>query len=135
MYLAGHDMWVKMAPMPEPRFRFDAAYANGFVYVFGGGWGLYPLNPMGCLEGRVAAWMLRCCLCRSQPAAKTPLRQAHRFHHYHCLNLHCLPHCAGDTSSICTTAPGSTEGPTCIVRGATQTAFKYLDVSYPGAHL
>lgn len=72
LYLAGHDLWVKMAPMPEPRYRFDAAYANGFVYVFG-----------------------------------------------------------GDTSSICTTAPGSTEGPTWIVRGATQTAFKYLDVSYP----
>jgi hypothetical protein len=31
MYLADHDLWVPMAPMPEPRFRFDAAYANGFT--------------------------------------------------------------------------------------------------------
>lgn len=36
MYLADHDAWVPSAPMPEPRFRFDAAYANGFTYVFGG---------------------------------------------------------------------------------------------------
>lgn len=36
LYLAAYDLWVPMAPMPEPRFRFDAAYANGFVYVFGG---------------------------------------------------------------------------------------------------
>ncbi|KAL4425842.1 hypothetical protein ABPG75_009858 [Micractinium tetrahymenae] len=36
MYLADYDLWVPMAPMPEPRFRFDAAAANGFVYAFGG---------------------------------------------------------------------------------------------------
>lgn len=31
---------VPMAPLPEPRFRFDAAAANGFVYAFGGTGGL-----------------------------------------------------------------------------------------------
>ncbi|KAL4445772.1 hypothetical protein ABPG77_008971 [Micractinium sp. CCAP 211/92] len=36
LYLADYDRWVPMAPMPEPRFRFDAAAANGFVYAFGG---------------------------------------------------------------------------------------------------
>ncbi|GAB4820866.1 hypothetical protein N2152v2_007912 [Parachlorella kessleri] len=36
LYLAAYDLWVPMAPMPEPRFRFDAAFANGFVYAFGG---------------------------------------------------------------------------------------------------
>lgn len=36
MYLADYDLWVPMAPLPEPRFRFDAAAANGFVYAFGG---------------------------------------------------------------------------------------------------
>lgn len=40
VYLADHNAWVPAAPMPEPRFRLDAAFANGFVYAFGGEGGL-----------------------------------------------------------------------------------------------
>ncbi len=35
-YIASQDIWIPKAPMVEPRFRFDAAFINGAVYVFGG---------------------------------------------------------------------------------------------------
>lgn len=35
-YVVDHDTWVERAPMPEARFRMDAAMVDGVAYVFGG---------------------------------------------------------------------------------------------------
>lgn len=35
-YIGDHDIWVPKVPIPGPRFRMDAAYVDGVVYVFGG---------------------------------------------------------------------------------------------------
>lgn len=35
-YVGSHNIWVSKVPIPAPRFRMDAAYVDGVVYVFGG---------------------------------------------------------------------------------------------------
>lgn len=35
-YIGDHDIWVSKVPLPLPRFRMDAAYVDGVVYLFGG---------------------------------------------------------------------------------------------------
>ena len=35
-YVAAHDSWIKKVPVPESRFRMDATYVDGVVFLFGG---------------------------------------------------------------------------------------------------
>jgi hypothetical protein len=36
LYDFGDDVWTRKAPLPEARFRFDAAHVDQRVYVYGG---------------------------------------------------------------------------------------------------
>jgi len=36
MYDATNNVWITVAPVPAPRFRFQGAYANGAIFTFGG---------------------------------------------------------------------------------------------------
>ena len=36
MYDTEADSWTSMSPLPEARFRFGAAAANGAIFTFGG---------------------------------------------------------------------------------------------------